>query len=132
MKERRYEIHSDHIPVEVKKKALLVSGEHTLPGNTVFFDISYPFQAKNLMISSTISGKSAGGNKEIRFYFRFVDDENYCCFTIKGGREIQYKVVHNGSANLQTAWYPITSGDLFFRKVRFYSICVRRVYHRSD
>lgn len=122
MLEENINIKTKNLPIELKSKdTLIINGKakSNLQSNNLDFDIEYKEITKNVMISFILSGKNKDPNKDIIFYFRVVDNQNYCSFTIRDGKDIKFSVVWHGKENLKTDWYTITNDNLFIDKSEF-------------
>jgi tetratricopeptide (TPR) repeat protein len=109
------------IPIELKSKnKLTVKENNRVSGNRIFFDIEHKNQPKNFLLHFMISAKMETGNQEIRFYYRYQDDKNYCIFTIRGGQYIKFAIIGNETSKIQTSWIKISNGNLFNDKFPFF------------
>ncbi|OHD13667.1 MAG: hypothetical protein A2086_01105 [Spirochaetes bacterium GWD1_27_9] len=112
-------ISTKNIHIEQKKKNLSVHGKSNLSENEIFFDVEYKNIAKNFLILFKMNSKMENSYNEIKFYFRFVDDNNYCYFSIKGGQYIKFAIIGDGKPKIQTSYLKITNQNLFSDKYSF-------------
>ena len=92
-KEDSFVIAKSDYKIEYKnKKRLNISGLSKKKGDEIFFDIEYTKEIKNFLITFGSILKMDSTKNEIKFYFRYIDDENYCLFSIRGG-EYTFSVI---------------------------------------
>ena len=103
-----------------QKDNLVLNGEiDGISKGTIDFDLKYEKEVTNFMITFALSGKNQPTDKEIVFYYRFVDKDNYCCFSIKDGVFIRWTLVGKGEVKLQTSYLKVTDQNLFSDKFPF-------------
>ena len=83
------------------------------------FDIKYDKLVKNFIITFNFNSKMEPNDRELVFYYRYLDDKNYCYFSIKEGQYIKLSVIGNGINKLQTSYLKITDQNLFNDKFSF-------------
>lgn len=83
------------------------------------FNIEFDGSPRNLVMSSTFENRARADVKQIDAYFRYVDESNYCLFSLREGREIAFKVVGKGKTVLKTSWLKITEQSLFKKSFNF-------------
>jgi tetratricopeptide (TPR) repeat protein len=107
------------VSVEIKsKKHLFVKGKSEI-NDKIFFDIENENILKNFILTFNLNSKMNTGERTIKFYYRFVDEKNYCVFSIKDGQSIKFEIVGNGEDKIQTSWIKITEENLFDDKLSF-------------
>lgn len=101
-----------------KRERLEVKGA-AAAGEEHRFDIESSLNPKNLVISMAIMSRSKVDPGQINFYFRYVDSDNYCIFSIREGREIAFKVIGKGKVVLSTSWLNIAKESLYKKNFNF-------------
>lgn len=111
------------IEYKKNKKNLVIKGVPKNPGQDIFFDITHKRELKNFLITFNSDSNMDSINNELRFYFRYVDDKNYCLFSLRGGQYIKYTVVGNGETKIFTSYIKISDNNIFQSKFNFILLC---------
>ncbi|HOV13820.1 MAG TPA: tetratricopeptide repeat protein, partial [Spirochaetota bacterium] len=123
-KEDNIIINHTNYQIEYKnKKNLSIKGVTTIPDEEIFFDINYKKELKNFLITFNSNSKMNSMTNEIKFYFRYVDDKNYCSFSVRGGQYIKFAVIGNGETRIQTSYIKISDINIFQDKFNFILLC---------
>ena len=96
-----------------RKTNLVLEGEiEAVEREKPTFHLKYAKTVRNFLMTFNLSGKNTPNDKEIIFYYRYVDKDNYCSFSIKDGMFIRWTLMGKGEIKIQTSYLKVTESNL--------------------